>query len=51
MKILVTGGLGLIGHNVVYRLMRQGHAVTIVDTLILRQTLWSTCLININLMQ
>jgi len=32
MKILVTGGLGLIGHNVVYRLMQQGHNVTIVDT-------------------
>ena len=32
MKILVTGGLGLIGHNVVHRLMRQGHNVTIVDT-------------------
>jgi nucleoside-diphosphate-sugar epimerase len=32
MNILVTGGLGLIGHNVVYRLMQQGHNVTIVDT-------------------
>ena len=32
MNILVTGGLGLIGHNVVYRLMKQGHSVTIVDT-------------------
>ena len=32
MKILVTGGLGLIGHNVVSRLMQQGHTVTVVDT-------------------
>ena len=32
MKILVTGGLGLIGHNVVARLQSQGHTVVIVDT-------------------
>ena len=32
MKILVTGGLGLIGHNVVHRLEQQGHHVVIVDT-------------------
>jgi UDP-glucose 4-epimerase len=32
MKILVTGGLGLIGHNVVHRLEQQGHDVVIVDT-------------------
>jgi UDP-glucose 4-epimerase len=31
-KILVTGGLGLIGHNIVQRLERQGHAVFITDT-------------------
>jgi nucleoside-diphosphate-sugar epimerase len=31
MKILVTGGLGLIGHNVVQRLWAQGHLVTVVD--------------------
>jgi UDP-glucose 4-epimerase len=31
MKILVTGGLGLIGHNVVRRLESQGHHVVIVD--------------------
>jgi nucleoside-diphosphate-sugar epimerase len=31
-KILVTGGLGLIGHNVVRRLLDQGHDVSIVDT-------------------
>jgi UDP-glucose 4-epimerase len=31
MKILVTGGLGLIGHNVVQRLESQGHHVVIVD--------------------
>ena len=32
MKILVTGGLGLIGHNVVKRLQDQGHVVSIMDT-------------------
>jgi len=31
-KILVTGGLGLIGHNVVRRLLDQGHAVSVTDT-------------------
>jgi UDP-glucose 4-epimerase len=32
MKILVTGGLGFIGHNVVSRLEAQGHEVVIADT-------------------
>ena len=32
MKILVTGGLGLIGHNVVARLERSGHKIVITDT-------------------
>ena len=32
MKILVTGGLGLIGHNVVKRLQDLGHVVSIMDT-------------------
>jgi len=32
MNILVTGGLGLIGHNVVKRLHDQGHVVSIMDT-------------------
>jgi len=31
MNILVTGGLGLIGHNVVKRLQDQGHVVSIID--------------------
>jgi len=31
MKILVTGGLGLIGHNVVKRLQDQGHVVSVID--------------------
>jgi nucleoside-diphosphate-sugar epimerase len=31
MKILVTGGMGLIGHNVVQRLKRQDHLVSIID--------------------
>jgi UDP-glucose 4-epimerase len=30
-KILVTGGLGLIGHNIVRRLEAQGHEVAITD--------------------
>ena len=32
MNILVTGGLGLIGHNVVKRLQDRGHIVSIMDT-------------------
>ena len=32
MKILVTGGLGLIGHNVVRKLEKLGHEVAITDT-------------------
>jgi UDP-glucose 4-epimerase len=31
MNILVTGGLGLIGHNVVAKLEQLGHHITIVD--------------------
>jgi len=31
MKILVTGGLGLIGHNVVQRLQEQGHTASVID--------------------
>ena len=31
MKILVTGGLGFIGHNIVQRLELQGHQVFITD--------------------
>lgn len=30
-KILITGGLGLIGHNVAHRLQRQGHEIVITD--------------------
>ena len=32
MKILVTGGLGFIGHNVVAQLEQQGHELVITDT-------------------
>ena len=32
MNILVTGGLGLIGHNVVKRLQARCHTVSIIDT-------------------
>lgn len=31
MRILVTGGLGLIGHNVVKKLQEQGYIVSILD--------------------
>ena len=31
-KIFITGGLGLIGHNVVRRLLDLGHEVSITDT-------------------
>ena len=30
-KFLVTGGMGLIGHNVVQRLEAKDHEVVIVD--------------------
>lgn len=33
MNILVTGGLGLIGHNIVKRLQDQGHIVSIIDNM------------------
>lgn len=32
MNILVTGGMGLIGHNVVQRLQDLGHNVSVMDT-------------------
>lgn len=32
MNILVTGGLGLIGHRVVHSLEKRGHSVTIIDS-------------------
>ena len=32
MKVLVTGGLGLIGHRVVHSLEKRGHSVTIIDS-------------------
>ena len=33
MRVLVTGGLGYIGSHVVAELIKQGHAVEIVDNL------------------
>ena len=32
MKFLVTGGLGLIGHNIVQRLQARGEETVIMDT-------------------
>jgi nucleoside-diphosphate-sugar epimerase len=32
MRIVVTGGLGLIGHTVVKKLEQQGHEIAVVDT-------------------
>jgi UDP-glucose 4-epimerase len=33
MKVLITGGLGLIGHNTVLHLTRLGHDVAVIDNL------------------
>ena len=33
MKVLITGGLGFIGSNVVIHLCDQGHQITVLDNL------------------
>ena len=30
-NVLVTGGLGFIGYNVVVKLMNEGHKIAIID--------------------
>ena len=34
MKVLITGGAGFIGSHIVDRLLREGHAVVVVDNLV-----------------
>ena len=31
MRILITGGMGFIGHNVAVRLAKHGHAISVID--------------------
>ena len=35
LNILLTGGAGYIGSSVAYFLIDQGHAITVVDSLLL----------------
>ena len=45
-KILITGGAGMIGSNLVKRLVREGHEIFIIDNLLkISFTLTSTKLI------
>lgn len=50
-KILVTGGAGFIGSNLVRRLVKDGHEVTVLDNLLRGNKLYPETLSQIHLVQ